>query len=196
MGLSPQPGNCNAVLDYDGVRYYCDAKPGSTHDDHYVFDSLPGSNELVPTWRNEAAGNKGTVDIHEVSRDTQRRSVGRSSVTSSTAAERAPEAGKAGTAMEPEFVDEVLSATRWMLRFQHQRITVDEIWDWADSNEVYTEHPKGIRTRIIDALIREGSMEPVSDDDPDALRTSKRTNASRQVRVYRSLIYRGGDSPA
>ena len=81
-----------------------------------------------------------------------RRPVGvRSSVTQYDPSEAARRADESYQAVEPEFLGAALAGGRAVMRMQ-RRMTSDQLWEWTDAHNHFTEHPKamrGILTRLI-----------------------------------------------
>lgn len=127
-----------------------------------------------------------------VPRDAKRRPsyhrtpVGRSSVAGDNPTARLAGSEQAGRAVEPEFVTAAYEAVVHVGRAQG-RLTSDDIWDWLDEREHFTEHPKAIAA-LLRRFIKEKLIRPVPDGDPDSHRPSRRSNQSRTNRVY---VYTG-----
>lgn len=115
-------------------------------------------------------------------RQSRRRSVG-----SSDTMDRLDGIDTAHGSMEPEFVEQTLALAR-ELSLSMERWTVDDLWELLDARDVYTEHPKGM-TGLLRRLQSEGVIVKVQMGSPDSHRQSSRTNASRLVQVYVSLIH-------
>lgn len=118
----------------------------------------------------------------------ERSTVDRSSSTSSsTTVERLDGIEGAHGAMEEEFKTAAIGVAQELSR-RLDRWTVDELWDELDSRQIFTDHPKGM-TGLLRMMIGMGIIEPVPVGESDSHRSSRRTNASRTVQVYRSLLY-------
>ena len=116
-----------------------------------------------------------------------RRNVGaKSSVTQDDPTGRSEGAERAHQALEPEFLTAALVGGRDLAK-RLERWTSDQLWDWLDERGFYTEHPKAMRG-ILTRLIKDKVIAPVPDEDPDSHRPPARSNQSRLLRVYRSLI--------
>lgn len=96
---------------------------------------------------------------------------------------------RATKALEPEFEAAALEAVRVVGKVK-RRLTSDDLWDWLDANQHFTEHPKGM-TGLLRRFVSMKLIEPVPDDMPDHQRPSRRSNKSRNNRVY---IYIGDSS--
>ena len=117
----------------------------------------------------------------------------RRSVGSSSTVDRIEDIEKAHGSMEPEFVEAALRLGR-DLSLSLPRWTVDDFWGILEARGLHTNHPKGM-TGLLRRLISEGVIMKVSLDDPDHHRPSERTNFSRLVQVYLSLIHPDNSSP-
>lgn len=192
----------------------CVAPSGSNHDEH----EGPGPDGWT-TWPNESYIRVVTTDrrtttqrLHGMARAveargqtetlaaaiaeaSQRRNVGvPSSVQHTTAAERAAGARRATGAVEPEFFAAALEGGRDLCRHT-RRITADDLWTWLDARGHRTAHPKAMRG-ILERLMKDEVMRKRRDDEEDHHRPPARSNQSRLLRVYESLIYEDDLTPA
>ncbi len=144
--------------------------------------------EAIKTERGRVRGAEGRREPTQVILGNGRRNVGvQSSVQPDDPEERMEGADQAYQAIEPEFREAAMEGGRYLSR-KLPRWTADDFWDWLDTNGHYTEHPKAM-AGLLRSLIKEKVIEPVSEPDPDSHRPPRRSNKSRLLRVYRSLIY-------
>ena len=117
----------------------------------------------------------------------------RSSVGSSNTGDRIEGITEAHGHMEPEFVEAAMRLGR-QLSMSLKRWTVDDFWELLDARGFHTAHPKGM-TGLLRRLQSERVIMKVGLEDLDHHRPSLRTNQSRLVQVYASLIHSDISSP-